>query len=51
MFPFVIMLSATKSKKYYAQTKEDYKMWISVIKGIIGYANLLDFYELKVIGI
>jgi len=47
-FPFTLVFSQIKSKKYYAANKEDFKMWVSAIKKIVGYANLLDYYELKV---
>ena len=49
MFPFSLILSAKKTKKYCAATKDEYQMWINYIKKTVGYASLLDYYELKVI--
>lgn len=48
LFPFSIEFSAKKTRKYYAESQEDCKKWVNCIKQIIGYASLLDFYELKV---
>ena len=48
LFPIVLIFSQTKSKKYYASTKDDFKMWVNAIRRVIGYANILDYYELKV---
>ena len=47
-YPFSLIFSAKKTKKYYCKKEEDLKMWINAIKKVIGYANLLDYYELKV---
>ena len=48
VLPFTLVLSATKFKKFFTHSKEEYQSWISYIKRTIGYASLLDFYELKV---
>lgn len=46
-FPFSLVYSAKKIKTYYADSKEDMQKWVTAIKGVIGYANLLDYYELR----
>jgi serine/threonine protein kinase len=47
LYPFVLVFSQIKSKRYYVSTKEEHKMWITAIRKVIGYANILDYYELK----
>ena len=47
LYPFLLVFSQIKSKRYYAGSKEDQKMWVSAIRKVIGYANILDYYELK----
>eukprot|EP01022_Parablepharisma_sp_SALTPOND_P006660 TRINITY_DN126_c1_g1_i1.p1 TRINITY_DN126_c1_g1~~TRINITY_DN126_c1_g1_i1.p1 ORF type:complete len:708 (+),score=74.27 TRINITY_DN126_c1_g1_i1:471-2594(+) len=47
LYPFLLVFSQIKSKRYYAATREEYKMWVSSIRKVIGYANILDYYELK----
>ena len=46
-YPFTILYSSKKSKTYYADTPDDLLMWVTAIKGVVGYANLLDFYEMR----
>jgi hypothetical protein len=48
MYVFSLALSATQTKKYAVATKEEYQSWINYIKKAVGFASLLDFYELKV---
>ena len=47
MYPFSLTYTGRAPKKYYAETKEEAEKWIELIKKVVGYANLLDFYELK----
>eukprot|EP00826_Nyctotherus_ovalis_P013408 TRINITY_DN1361_c0_g1_i3.p1 TRINITY_DN1361_c0_g1~~TRINITY_DN1361_c0_g1_i3.p1 ORF type:complete len:342 (-),score=93.50 TRINITY_DN1361_c0_g1_i3:462-1487(-) len=47
LYLFIIIVSQTKSRKYYAEKEEDRNMWVSAIKRAIGYANITDYYELK----
>lgn len=47
LYPFSLIFSQMKTKKYYAPSKDDYKMWVASIKNDVGYANLLDYYDLK----
>ena len=46
-YPFSIIMSQMRFKKYYAPTKTEQEMWIKAIQKAIGYSNLLDYYELK----
>jgi serine/threonine protein kinase len=46
-YPFTILYSSKKSKIYYADNIDELQKWVSAIKGVIGYANLLDFYEMR----
>jgi hypothetical protein len=48
MHPFSLVQTATKARKYCAATKEEYAIWINYIKKTVGYASLLDYYDLKV---
>jgi hypothetical protein len=48
MFPLSLVFGGTKTKKYLADTKEDCTRWVAFIRKVVGYANLQDFYELKV---
>ena len=50
MFPFALVYAGSKIKKYYAETKDQCHKWIDLIRKAVGYANLLDYYELKVRG-
>jgi Ca2+-binding EF-hand superfamily protein len=45
--PFSVIISQSKSRKYYAEREEDRNMWVTTIKKVIGYANITDYYELK----
>jgi len=47
-FSFSLTFSPTVTKKYFAESREDYDKWINYMKKNIGYSNLLDYYELKV---
>lgn len=46
-FPFSLVFSTKKTKIYYADTKEECQKWVHAIKNVVGYANLLDFYEMR----
>ncbi len=47
LYPF--LLSSNKNSRiYYALKKDEKTDWMSAIKTAIGYANIQDFYELKV---
>jgi len=45
MYPFMLIFP-DKRRIYYLKSLEDKEMWITAIKKAIGFANLLDFYEL-----
>lgn len=47
LYPFSLVFSQNNTKRYYATTKEEQVQWINSIKKVVGYANILDFYELK----
>lgn len=38
-----------KSRFYYVNNEEDYLQWVKNIRKAIGYANLTDLYEVKVL--
>eukprot|EP00831_Metopus_contortus_P044835 TRINITY_DN35942_c0_g2_i1.p1 TRINITY_DN35942_c0_g2~~TRINITY_DN35942_c0_g2_i1.p1 ORF type:complete len:199 (-),score=61.51 TRINITY_DN35942_c0_g2_i1:76-672(-) len=46
-FPFTLIFSQIRSKKYFTSTKEECKKWLEEIKDAIGYANLQDYYDIK----
>ena len=48
MFKFPLDLRTKKTKKFCTPTKEEYQSWVNYIKKTVGYASLLDYYELKV---
>lgn len=47
MFPFSIIYTQQKTGTYYSESREEQQKWVNKIKKVIGYANLLDFYELR----
>jgi serine/threonine protein kinase len=46
MYSFMLIFP-DKRRIYYLKSQEDKNMWIDAIKQTIGYANILDFYEVK----
>lgn len=47
---YPISLNFINNKKtFYAFTKEDKAIWLKLLKEAIGYTNLYDYYELKVL--
>lgn len=47
LYPFKLIFPPNKVRVYYLLTKEDKEKWVSMIKKVIGYSNLFDFYEIK----
>ena len=47
LYPFTLS-SNHKTKTFYCQNQSELDMWVKAIKGAIGYANIFDYYELKV---
>jgi len=48
IYPFTLIFSPSKKKEYYVETESEYKAWISYLKKATGYANILDYYTIKV---
>ncbi len=48
MYAFVLTFANHIKKRYYVPTKDEFDKWCSVIKELIGYSNLSDYYEIKV---
>jgi hypothetical protein len=48
-YPFKLIFPPNKCRTYYLLTRGQRDKWVEVIKDAIGYANLEDFYEIKVI--
>jgi serine/threonine protein kinase len=46
MYPFMLIFP-DKRRIYYLKSLQDKEMWTDAIKKSIGFANLLDFYDLK----
>jgi len=46
-YPFSIIVSQSRSRKYYAEKEEERNSWVNIIKKVVGYANITDYYELK----
>ena len=46
MYPFMLIFP-DKRRIYYLKSQEDKAVWITAIKQTIGYANILDFYDVK----
>ncbi len=42
-----MLIFPDKRRIYYLKTLQEKNMWVSAIKQSIGYASLLDFYDLK----
>lgn len=47
LYPFKLIFPQNKARSYYLTSKEDKEKWVSVIKNVIGYANMFDFYDIK----
>ena len=47
LYPFSILVTSKKSRKYYAKTESDQKLWVNTIKKVIGYANISDYYDIN----
>ena len=48
LHPFSLHFLNNK-KIFYALRKEEKAAWVQALKNAIGYSNLADFYELKVL--
>ncbi len=48
LYPFSLFFMHQK-KTFNSYKKEDRAEWVKVLKAALGYANLYDFYELKVL--
>jgi len=48
-YPFTLAFSNSMVKKYYAPTEEECTKWCEIIRETIGYFNIKDYYEIKVI--
>lgn len=47
LFPVKIMLPPNKSRILYFKSTELQNKWIDALKGVVGYSNLFDFYNLE----
>lgn len=47
LYPFTLIFPGNKPRTYYLNKKEDKDKWMDVIKKVIGYSNLFDFYDIK----
>lgn len=47
LYPFKLVFPGNKARSYYLTSKEDKEKWVSVIKNVIGYANMFDYYDIK----
>lgn len=47
LYPFSLIFPGNKPRVYYLLNKEDKQKWMEAIKKVIGYSNLLDYYESK----
>lgn len=45
-FPFSLIFSGSKQKKYYAPSKSEHQRWTMRIKKVLNYAALSEFYEM-----
>ncbi len=47
MYPFTLVLTAKRVHKFLATSEVECQRWVAYIKKAIGYASLIDYYELK----
>jgi serine/threonine protein kinase len=47
IYPFTLVYPGNKDRTYYLTDKAEYKQWVEVIKRVIGYSSLNDYYEVK----
>ena len=45
--PFSLIFPGNKTRTFYLPTKDEKKKWMDVLKKVIGYSNLFDFYQIK----
>ena len=51
IYPVKIVLPPNKSRVLYFKTPKEQKEWSTILKEVVGYANLLDYYVVdKTIG-
>lgn len=48
-YPFTLAFSNSIVDKFYAGTKEECNKWCTIIRQTVGYFNIHDYYEFKVI--
>eukprot|EP00826_Nyctotherus_ovalis_P040550 TRINITY_DN4007_c0_g3_i3.p2 TRINITY_DN4007_c0_g3~~TRINITY_DN4007_c0_g3_i3.p2 ORF type:complete len:285 (-),score=94.93 TRINITY_DN4007_c0_g3_i3:422-1276(-) len=48
-YPFTLAFSNSIVEKYYAPTKEECAKWCDIIRQTIGYFDIKDYYEFKVL--
>ena len=46
LYPFSLIFPGNKPRTYYLLSQDDRNKWMDAIKKVIGYASLLDFYEM-----
>ena len=47
LYPVKIMLPPNKSRILYFKQVEMQEKWLNVLKGIVGYSNLFDYYNIE----
>jgi len=47
LYPFKLVFPNNKPRAYYLTSKEEKEKWVTVIKNVIGYANMFDYYDIK----
>lgn len=47
LYPFKLIFPGNKARVYYLLNKEDKNKWVEMIKKVIGYSNLFDFYNIE----
>ena len=47
LYPFTLIFPGNNPRTYYLLNKEDKEKWVSVIKKVIGYSNMFDYYDIQ----
>jgi len=47
IYPLSLVYPGNKDRTYYLTDKTEYQKWVEVIKKVIGYSSLNDYYDVK----
>ena len=47
IYPFSLIFPGNKSRTFYLQNKKDKMKWMDVLKKVLGYSNIFDYYDIN----